>query len=476
MCSQIAEIKKRFAASVETLTLDLGQKDFDSSCIERDLKKAGADEVHFFDAKEKFITEYVLYALKSNADVHNPGRTSTALHFSLLAEIAIETATRLGVDTIMHGCVMGSFEQFYLEGEAAIRNPDSRIYALEYIGFAPQENTHKNITHENVWAKTKELSTGSDNDQDAVTKSPQISPTSISITFDHGIPTHLNHKNVTFYDCIEQLSIMGERFEIGFRNVIEDTVVGQSILKSYQAPAAAILARAHQALENRVCTEKELEFKQIVDLKWRSLIKTTLWHEPLRLDLDVFIENVQKKVTGTVHLQLERNTITILSVETNTVTKESALAELRLTPETTQHYIKLSAQRIALLQKPQPTALVSIGTRKNKVKLLGSMKQLSLIGYKLYATYKTHKFLQSHGVPTLLVHKISQPQLKPNLSDLLAHNRFDVIIQILTKNNPTGKEKSDDAIISEFAEKYHTRQLNTVKETRSYIDQLSKNI
>ena len=86
--------------------------------------------------------------------------------------------------------------------------------------------------------------------------------------------------------------------------------------------------------------------------------------------------------------------------------------------------------------------------------------------YKLYATYKTHKFLKSEGIEAILVHKISKPNLIPNLYNLLQQNRFDVIINI-----PSGrktKEKTDGQTIREFSLKkqcalnYQCRSSKTV--------------
>ncbi|MFW5703459.1 MAG: hypothetical protein ACOCXQ_01370 [Patescibacteria group bacterium] len=71
--------------------------------------------------------------------------------------------------------------------------------------------------------------------------------------------------------------------------------------------------------------------------------------------------------------------------------------------------------------------------------------------YKLYATYKTHKFLKSIDIESILVQKISTPNLKPNLLDLLDAHRFDLIINIPTGNEKKEKETTDGQVIRQKA-------------------------
>jgi carbamoyl-phosphate synthase large subunit len=105
------------------------------------------------------------------------------------------------------------------------------------------------------------------------------------------------------------------------------------------------------------------------------------------------------------------------------------------------------------------------------------MKSLAGMGYQLYATYKTHKFLVSHGIEAILVNKISSPELKPNLSDLLDARRFDVIINIPTTKDPAAtkaKEKTDGQIIREKAVKSNTPLITSVSVAQDMVAKLQK--
>ncbi|MEM4206818.1 MAG: argininosuccinate synthase, partial [Nitrososphaerota archaeon] len=63
-------------------------------------------------------------------------------------------------------------------------------------------------------------------------------------------------------------------------------------------------AQILEELYEAVSTFQELQFKQLVDERWTYLAYTGLWFDPLREALEVFIDKVNLKVTGTVRIKL----------------------------------------------------------------------------------------------------------------------------------------------------------------------------
>ena len=66
----------------------------------------------------------------------------------------------------------------------------------------------------------------------------------------------------------------------------------------YEAPAAAILLPAHAELERLVGTIHQNQFKADLDRQWAYLVYAGLWWEPLRGDLDAYMDEVNERVTG----------------------------------------------------------------------------------------------------------------------------------------------------------------------------------
>ena len=72
----------------------------------------------------------------------------------------------------------------------------------------------------------------------------------------------------------------------------------------YEVPAAAILLTAHHELEKLVGTIHQNQFKPQLDRQWAYLVYAGLWWEPLRADLDAYMDSVNAQVTGTITCKL----------------------------------------------------------------------------------------------------------------------------------------------------------------------------
>jgi len=70
----------------------------------------------------------------------------------------------------------------------------------------------------------------------------------------------------------------------------------------YECPAATVILEAHKDLEKMVMTRHEVLFKQQIDAQWVFLAYAGLWVDPLKDDLDAFINKSQENVTGEVNL------------------------------------------------------------------------------------------------------------------------------------------------------------------------------
>ena len=75
-------------------------------------------------------------------------------------------------------------------------------------------------------------------------------------------------------------------------------------------------------------------------------------------------------------------------------------------------------------------ALVTVGGAQNKEKLLQSIASLKNLGFKIFATEHTAEFFEEKIGEIEVVHKISEPERKPNIADLLYERKINFIINI----------------------------------------------
>lgn len=78
---------------------------------------------------------------------------------------------------------------------------------------------------------------------------------------------------------------------------------------------------------------------------------------------------------------------------------------------------------------PNKNILVSVGRLEDKVSALTAIQALHRMGFSLYATPNTHEFLQSRDVPSVLLHKVSEPR-SPNIKEYLESRRIELVLNI----------------------------------------------
>ena len=75
------------------------------------------------------------------------------------------------------------------------------------------------------------------------------------------------------------------------------------------------------------------------------------------------------------------------------------------------------------------TALITVGGEENKLKIAESIWRLKNLGFKLYATEKTHRFFKDKGVETELVYKVYEKKT-PTVVDIIKNNRVALVVNI----------------------------------------------
>lgn len=74
-------------------------------------------------------------------------------------------------------------------------------------------------------------------------------------------------------------------------------------------------------------------------------------------------------------------------------------------------------------------ALVSVGGDEYKMRFAESVWRLKNLGFKLYATRRTHFFLKSKGVQTILINKVYENR-KPNVVDIIKDKNVSLVFHL----------------------------------------------
>jgi argininosuccinate synthase len=332
-------IQDSYEAEVVCLTVNLGQPGEDYGVIEDKAKRLGALECHVVDAREEFAHDYVLPAIKANALYGLGYPLFTALGRPLIAKLAVEYARRSGCDTIAHGCTGKGNDQVRIEATVATLAPELKTIAPvrswqmgreEEIAYAREHGIPvKGGTEvapysidDNLWGRSSEgrwiedLDHAPEDDVFQLVTRPEEAPDepeTVTVEFEAGVPVALNGERLAPVELLERAAEIGCRHGVGIVDHIEDRIVGLKVRDIYEVPAAAILLPAHQELEKLVGTIHQNQFKPELDRKWAYLVYAGLWWEPLRSDLDAYMEAVNAQVTGTIGLKLFKGSVRVIT-------------------------------------------------------------------------------------------------------------------------------------------------------------------
>ena len=345
-------IQDEYEAEVVALTVNLGQPGEDYDVVQGKALQLGAVAAEVVDAREEFANDFVVPAVKANAVYGLGYPLFTALGRPLIAKLAVDYARKHGCDTIAHGCTGKGNDQVRIEATVATLAPELKVIAPvrgwqmgreEEIAYAREhgipikggaEHTPYSID-DNLWGRSSEgrwieqLDHAPDDDVFQLVTRPEEAPDEaevVTVGFERGVPVALNGERLGIVELLERAAEIGCRHGIGIVDHIEDRIVGLKVRDIYEVPAAAIVLPAHAELERLVGTIHQNQFKGELDRKWAYLVYAGLWWEPLRSDLDAYMEAVNAQVTGTIGMKLFKGAARVVTRESPNAVYDAALS------------------------------------------------------------------------------------------------------------------------------------------------------
>jgi argininosuccinate synthase len=329
-------IQERYGAEIVTLTVNLGQPGEDWKVVTGKARDLGAVETVLVDAREEFARDYVLPAIKANALYGGGYPLFTALGRPLIAKHAVEAAREHRCDTIAHGCTGKGNDQVRIEGTIATLDPDLKVLAPvrewkmgreEEVAYAREHGIPLKggaeappySIDDNLWGRSSEGGAIEDigqppaGDVFRLVTPPERAPDEaqlLRVGFERGCPVALDGEKLGLVELIDRATEIGRGHGVGIVDHIEDRVVGLKVRDLYEVPAAAIILTAHRELEKLVSTIHQNNFKGALETHWAYLCYAGLWLEPLRSDLDAYMDAANEFVTGEVTVKLYRGSVT----------------------------------------------------------------------------------------------------------------------------------------------------------------------
>ena len=330
-------LKENYDYEVVCCCIDCGQGE-ELDGLEERAKLSGATKLYIEDITDEFCDEYIVPCVQAGAVYENKYLLGTSMARPGIAKRLVEVARKEGATAICHGATGKGNDQIRFELGIKALAPDLKIIApwrLDTWGMQSREeeieyckahgidlpfSANSSYSRDrNLWHISHEGLELEDPSQEpnydhllVLGVAPEKAPDEaeyVTMTFEKGIPTSVNGKEMKVSDIIRELNALGGKHGIGIVDIVENRVVGMKSRGVYETPGGTILMEAHQQLEELVLDRATMEVKKDMGNKMAQIVYEGKWFTPLREAVQAFITSTQEYVTGEVKFKLYKGNI-----------------------------------------------------------------------------------------------------------------------------------------------------------------------
>jgi len=130
-------------------------------------------------------------------------------------------------------------------------------------------------------------------------------PTDVKLHFEKGELVGMDDEMDTPINTILKLEAIASKYAIGRDIHVGDTIVGIKGRVGFEAAAAVVIIKAHHLLEKHVLSKWQQNMKEQMGSTYGMLLHDGLYFEPAMRDVEAYLTNSQRTVTGEVYITLK---------------------------------------------------------------------------------------------------------------------------------------------------------------------------
>ena len=330
-------LKENYDYEVICCCIDCGQgAELDG--LEERAKLSGPSKLYIEDIVDEFCDDYIVPCVQAGAVYENKYLLGTSMARPGIAKKLVEIARKEGATAICHGATGKGNDQIRFELGIKALAPDLKIIAAwrddkwtmqsreDEIEYCKAHGIHLPFSADSSYSRDRNLwhisHEGLELEDPACEPnydhllvlgvSPEKAPDEpeyVTMTFEKGIPTSVNGKQMKVSDIIRELNVLGGKHGIGIVDIVENRVVGMKSRGVYETPGGTILMEAHQQLEELVLDRATMEVKKDMGNKLAQIVYEGKWFTPLCDAVKAFVTSTQEYVTGEVKFKLYKGNI-----------------------------------------------------------------------------------------------------------------------------------------------------------------------
>jgi argininosuccinate synthase len=311
---------------VHAVSVNTGGFSSEEICtIKKNAYKMGVSTYKNIDAVATFYNKVVKYLIFGNVLKNNSYPLSVSAERIIQAIEIVEYAKSINATYIAHGSTGAGNDQVRFDMIFQTLAPNIKIITPIRDGNLTRQQEIEYLKKNGIdlsWEKAKYsvnkglwgTSVGGEETLTSEKPLPEAAYPSqlekegeekIKLSFKNGEFIALNYVMDTPENNIEKLNLIASKYAIGRDIHVGDTIVGIKGRVGFEAAAALITIKAHHLLEKHTLTKWQLQHKEYLASFYGMHLHEGQYLDPVMRDMEAFLQNSQKNVSGDVMLTLK---------------------------------------------------------------------------------------------------------------------------------------------------------------------------
>lgn len=303
--------------------------------LEEKAKNLGIKNHVMLNVEEEFYEKGIRYLIFGNVLKNHTYPLSVSAERVFQAVAIAGYAREIGADAIAHGSTGAGNDQVRFDLVFNVMAPEmeiitpireqklSREEEVEYLkqnGIDQEWAKAKYSINKGLWGTSvggAETLTSHKSLPEEAWPTEVVNDDSllVELGFEHGEPRTINGEQLTPVELIKKLDSLASPYGIGRDIHVGDTIIGIKGRVGFEAAAPMLIIKAHQLLEKHTLGKWQLYWKDQLAEWYGMLMHEGQYLDAVMRNIETFLEDTQKNVSGKVFLKLEPRRFELQGIE-----------------------------------------------------------------------------------------------------------------------------------------------------------------
>ena len=190
-------------------------------------------------------------------------------------------------------------------------------HGVEYTAEKARYSINKGIWGTSVGGKETLTSNETLPEEAWPTQVSETEPRKLELDFEQGELVGINGEHMLPVKAIQKLQAIAQPYGIGRDIHVGDTIIGIKGRVGFEAAAPMIIIKAHHTLEKHTLTKWQLSWKDQLSSFYGNWLHEGQFHDPIMRNIEAFLSDTQKTVTGKVFVKLHPYRFEIVGIQSD---------------------------------------------------------------------------------------------------------------------------------------------------------------